>query len=76
MESSNQTVSPLRQRMLEDRRMRQLAPKTQLANIRAVSRFGEFLGKSPHTARSLGGRRKAGQKRTFSRVPDPLLASK
>ena len=50
MESSNQTVSPLRQRMLEDMRMRQLAPKTQSAYIRAVSRFGEFLGKSPHTA--------------------------
>ena len=30
--------------------MRQLAPKTQSAYIRAVSRFGEFLGKSPHTA--------------------------
>ena len=50
MESSNQTVSPLRQRMLEDMRMRQLAPKTQSAYIRAVSRFGAFLGKSPHTA--------------------------
>jgi site-specific recombinase XerD len=50
MESSNQTVSPLRQRMLEDMRLRQLAPKTQSAYIRAVSRFGEFLGKSPHTA--------------------------
>ena len=50
MDSSNQTVSPLRQRMLEDMRMRQLAPKTQSAYIRAVSRFGEFLGKSPHTA--------------------------
>ena len=50
MESSNQTVSPLRQRMLEDMRMRQLAPKTQSAYTRAVSRFGAFLGKSPHTA--------------------------
>ena len=47
MESSNQPVSPLRQRMLEDMRMRQLAPKTQSAYIRAVSRFGEFLGKFP-----------------------------
>jgi site-specific recombinase XerD len=36
--------------MLEDMRMRQLAPKTQSAYIRAVSRFGQFLGKSPHTA--------------------------
>ena len=50
MESSNQAVSPLRQRMLEDMRMRNLAPKTQAAYIRAVSQFGEFLGKSPHTA--------------------------
>jgi hypothetical protein len=29
METSNQPVSPLRQRMLEDMRMRKLAPKTR-----------------------------------------------
>ena len=50
METSNQPVSPLRQRMLEDMRMRKLAPKTQQSYIRAVSRFAKYLGRSPSTA--------------------------
>ena len=50
METSNQQVSPLRQRMLEDMRMRKLAPKTREAYIRAVSRFAKYLGRSPDTA--------------------------
>lgn len=44
------TVSPLRQRMLEDMRMRKLTPKTQTAYIRAVRRFTRFLGRAPDTA--------------------------
>lgn len=44
------TVSPLRQRMLEDMRMRRLAPKTQTAYIRAVRRFTAYLGRPPDTA--------------------------
>jgi site-specific recombinase XerD len=43
-------VSPLRQRMIEDMRMRQLNGKTQIAYIRAVRRFAGFLGRSPDTA--------------------------
>ena len=50
METSNQPVSPLRQRMLEDMRMRKLTPKTREAYIRAVSRFAKYLGRSPDTA--------------------------
>lgn len=50
METSTQPVSPLRQRMLEDMRMRKLAPKTQHSYIRAVSRFAKYLGRSPDTA--------------------------
>lgn len=50
METSKQPVSPLRQRMLEDMRMRKLAPKTQQSYIRAVSRFAKYLGRSPDTA--------------------------
>ena len=50
METSNQPVSPLRQRMLEDMRMRKLSPKTREAYIRAVSRFAKYLGRSPDTA--------------------------
>ena len=50
METSTHRVSPLRQRMLEDMRMRKLAPKTRDAYIRAVSRFAQYLGRSPDTA--------------------------
>ena len=50
MDSSSQTISPLRQRMIEDMRMRRLSPKTQTACIRAVRRFAGFLGRSPDTA--------------------------
>jgi len=50
METSSHPVSPLRQRMLEDMRMRKLAPKTQQSYIRAVSRFAKYLGRSPDTA--------------------------
>ena len=50
MNESPRKVSPLRQRMIEEMRMRQLAPKTRDAYIRAVLHFTRFLGRSPDTA--------------------------
>ena len=50
MQSLTPAVSPLRQRMVEDMRMRKLAPRTQAAYIRAVRKFAQFLGRSPDTA--------------------------
>ena len=50
MNDSPRKVSPLRQRMIEEMRMRQLAPKTRDAYIRAVLHFTGFLGRSPDTA--------------------------
>lgn len=50
MQSPNHPVSPLRLRMLEDMRLRQLAPKTQAAYIRAVSKLAAFTKQSPDTA--------------------------
>ena len=50
MNDSPRKVSPLRQRMIEEMRMRQLAPKTRDAYIRAVLHFTRFLGRSPDTA--------------------------
>jgi integrase/recombinase XerD len=44
------TASPLRQRMLDDMRMRQFAEHTQDGYIRAVRKLSAFLGHSPHTA--------------------------
>jgi site-specific recombinase XerD len=50
MSVATPTISPLRQRMIEDMRMRKLADKTQTQYIRAVRQFTVFLGCSPDTA--------------------------
>jgi integrase/recombinase XerD len=50
MDTPTRPVSPLRQRMLDDMRMRKLTPKTQSAYIRAVCRFTRYLGRSPDSA--------------------------
>ena len=42
MTSSTQSMTPLRQRMIDDMRMRKLAPKTQTSYIRAVRQFSGF----------------------------------
>lgn len=44
------SVSPLRQRMIEDMRLRKLAERTQTGYIRAVKNFTRFLGRSPDQA--------------------------
>ena len=43
-------VSPLRQRMIDDMRMRKLAEKTQGHYLRWVQRFATYLGRAPDTA--------------------------
>jgi integrase/recombinase XerD len=50
MNDSSRKISPLRQRMIEEMRLRKLAPKTRDAYIRAVLHFTGFLGRSPDTA--------------------------
>lgn len=50
MTSSTQSITPLRQRMIDDMRMRKLSSKTQASYIRVVKRFAGFLGRSPETA--------------------------
>ena len=51
MKATTSAISPLRQRMIDDMRMRQLAPKTQQHYVRSVRRFAGFLGRSPDTAK-------------------------
>lgn len=48
--NSSTTISPLRQRMIEDMRMRKLAPHTQVGYIRAVRKFARYLNRAPDTA--------------------------
>ena len=48
MTQSTQTVSPLRQRMIDDMTMRKLAPKTQASYIRAVEKLADYLGHSQY----------------------------
>jgi len=47
---TDQSVSPLRRRMIEDMTIRKLAPKTQQGYIRAIKNFAAFVGRSPDTA--------------------------
>jgi len=50
MDASIRAVTPLRQRMIDDMRMRKLGDKTQAAYIRAVRGLAAFLGRSPDSA--------------------------
>ena len=50
MNPSTPGVTPLRQRMLDDMRMRKLEPKTQAGYLRAVRQLAVFLKRSPDTA--------------------------
>lgn len=47
---TDEAVSPLRQRMIEDMTIRKLAPKTQHDYVQRIKNFAAFLGRSPDTA--------------------------
>ena len=47
---STRTISPLRQRMIDDMTARRLGPRTQQGYIRSCKRFAAFLKRSPETA--------------------------
>ena len=46
---TEERMSPLRARMIEDMRIRGMSPKTQQGHIRAVRYLAEFIGRSPDT---------------------------
>jgi site-specific recombinase XerD len=50
MTHPTESISPLRQRMIEDMSLRKLKPHTQQDYIRSVKKLTRFLGHSPHTA--------------------------
>ena len=47
---TEQAMSPLRRRMIEDMTIRKFAPKTQHDYLQRVKSFAAFLGRSPDTA--------------------------
>jgi site-specific recombinase XerD len=47
---TSETISPLRQRMIDDMTVRSFDPRTQSGYIRAMKKLAEFLGRSPDTA--------------------------
>jgi integrase/recombinase XerD len=49
---TEERISPLRQRMIEDMQIKGLGEKSQKAHIRAIKDFAGFLGRSPDTATS------------------------
>lgn len=51
MTPTTPAISPLRQRMIDDMRMRKFSEKTQLDYVRAVRNFTKYLKRSPDTAR-------------------------
>ena len=50
MGNSSSSISPLRQRMIDDMTMRRLGAKTQTSYLRHISELNKFLGYSPHKA--------------------------
>jgi integrase/recombinase XerD len=48
--TQTKSTSPLRQRMLDDLRMRKLSPATQKAYLKAVEELARYLKRSPDTA--------------------------
>ena len=49
---TEQAMSPLRRRMIEDMTIRKFAPKTQHDYVQRVKDFAKFLGRSPDTAKA------------------------
>jgi Phage integrase, N-terminal SAM-like domain len=47
---TDEAMSPLRRRMIEDMTIRKLAPKTQQGYVRTIKDFAAFVGRSPDTA--------------------------
>jgi len=68
------TISPLRQRLIDDMNMRRFSPETQRNYIRDVGRFASFLGLRPDTATAEDLRRFQIEQRDGG-VPTPTMNS-
>ncbi len=52
MDTTTRAASPVRQRVLDDMRMRKFAEHTQEGYIRAARKLAAFLGRSPDTVQN------------------------
>jgi integrase/recombinase XerD len=68
------TISPLRQRLIDDMNVRRFSRETQRNYIRDVGRFATFLGRSPDTATAEDVRRFQIEQRDAG-VPTPTMNS-
>lgn len=69
METRNPSISPLRQRMIEDMRMRKFGEKTQTHYLRAVRQFAKYLGRSPDPVHVACGFESAVQNQSHDLTP-------
>ena len=67
--SETNTVSPLRQRMIEDMAARKLNPHTQRGHIYSCKRFAAWLKRSPDTATDRKSTRLNSSHLKLSRMP-------
>jgi hypothetical protein len=72
MDSSTHAISPLRQRMIDDMRMRKLNPKTQSAYIRAVRQFALLLVAALYAAPE----KPQGEREAYARAEDGARAAR
>jgi integrase/recombinase XerD len=68
------TISPLRQRLIDDMTMRRFSPETQRNYVRDVGRFATFLGRRPDMATAEDLRRFQIEQRDGG-VPTPTMNS-
>jgi len=68
METQKPSISPLRQRMIDDMRMRKFGEKTQLDYVRAVRKFAQYLGgrRTPPASKTCALPIASGRQRRFA----------
>jgi hypothetical protein len=73
--SDTTTVSPLRQRMIEDMAARKLNPHTRRSHVYSCKRFAAWLKRSPDTATPDEVRHKSGLVRRSKLSDYPISSS-
>ena len=72
---TDKPISPLRQRMIDDRTARRIKEKVQKDDVRRVRTFAAFLGRSPEVGVSAKSARTAWAQRRGARRRRPARSS-